>query len=313
MRRMGRTAGVLSFSAFLLIACASARFEKQLDPESRDFYSKVRYIITSEENRTFRSLPASERKAFIEDFWNRRDPTPGTKTNAYKDEYFRRISEANHLFKGSSTPGWLQDRGMVYITLGRPDIRETYPRGITFYGLPTEIWWYGFFTIRFVDSQWTGQYWLDPDSAAQVGSMAQAQRDWNQPNKGPGRGWSRDANALENAGPEYDVKIDKAETAGVRIRLNVPYRNIFFRARGSDLQAALEVGAKIVDTAGSEVWTFSKVYPIEIASNKRRDLLGADFTIDMDAPIGAGSYTLNLTLSNTADGTKTVVKRDFKI
>ncbi len=127
----------------VLAACASTRGVKQLDPKSRDFISKVRYTITAEERKAFLALPAEAREPFIEDFWRRRDPTPGTPENEYRTEYYNRIERSNRLFSGGGSPGWLQDRGRVYITLGPPDNRVTYPRGVTFYGLPTEIWWYG--------------------------------------------------------------------------------------------------------------------------------------------------------------------------
>lgn len=126
-----------------LLACLScSRFPepKNLDPEGREFFSKVRYIITKEEREQFLRILPADRPAFIEEFWERRDPTPGTAANEFKEDYFRRIEEANMMFKEGSTPGWLQERGRVYITLGRPDNRETYPRGIDFYGKPQEVW-----------------------------------------------------------------------------------------------------------------------------------------------------------------------------
>jgi GWxTD domain-containing protein len=105
----------------LLGSCASSRRARGLDPESREFYSKVRYIIASEERKAFLALAEADRPAFIEDFWKRRDPKPATEANEYKTEYFNRIETANHLFTGGGSPGWLQDRGRVYITLGPPD------------------------------------------------------------------------------------------------------------------------------------------------------------------------------------------------
>jgi len=163
-------------SSFLFfLCCAAYRIPKSLDPESEEFLSKVRYLITKEEQKAFLALPASERRGFIEKFWQQRDPDPLTEANEFKDEYFKRIGEANLLFKEGTTQGWLQDRGRLYILLGPPDNRECYPRGITFYGVPTEIWYYGFFPIVFIDDNWTGYYRLEPSSAAQIGLINQTQ------------------------------------------------------------------------------------------------------------------------------------------
>ena len=165
----------------IIAACASTRGLKELDPKSRDFISKVRYTITAEERKAFLALAPEAREPFIEDFWSRRDPTPATPENEYRVEYYNRIERSNRLFSGGGSPGWLQDRGRVYITLGPPDNRVTYPRGVTFYGLPTEIWWYGFYTIVFIDEYWNDDYRIAPDSAGQLSVITQAQSQWNQP------------------------------------------------------------------------------------------------------------------------------------
>jgi len=177
-----RLAPVFGLGAALLgVCCASTKGLKELDPKSRDFVSKVRYTITTEERKAFLALAPEAREPFIEDFWQRRDPTPGTIENEYKRDYYDRIERANRLFSGGGSPGWLQDRGRVYITLGPPDNRITYPRGVTFYGLPTEIWWYGMYTILFIDPYWNDDYKIAPESAAQIAVITQAQTEWNRP------------------------------------------------------------------------------------------------------------------------------------
>jgi len=56
---------------FLSSTCATKRLESRLDPVSEEFYSKVRYIMTSEESKIFIELPPSARAEFIEEFWKR--------------------------------------------------------------------------------------------------------------------------------------------------------------------------------------------------------------------------------------------------
>ena len=59
----------------------------------------VVYIITNEERAAFERLQADEeREHFIEQFWERRDPTPGTPENEFKEEHYRRIAYANEHF-----------------------------------------------------------------------------------------------------------------------------------------------------------------------------------------------------------------------
>jgi GWxTD domain-containing protein len=310
MMKPGRLSVLLVGTALVLASCASARLEKQLDPKSRDFISKVRYTIMPEERRAFLALPAGAREAFVEDFWKRRDPTPATADNEYKMEYFNRIERSNHLFSGGAAPGWLQDRGRIYITLGPPDHRETYPRGVSFYGVPTEIWWYGFFTILFVDERWVDDYRLDPDSAVQIAMINRAQQEWNAPRLGMVRG--PEAGRVPGL-PGLDVKIEKADGEGTRFTLVIPYKNIWLKSRGGRFEATLEATMKVLDAAGSEAWTFTKVFPIDIPQSRLKEILDQEFTAEAVASLGPGSYTLNVTVTNTTDGSRALLERKFEI
>ena len=78
----------------------------------------VAYIITDEERRAFNQLGTDdEREQFVEQFWLRRDPTPDTVENEYKEEHYRRIAYSNEHF-ASGIPGWRTDRGRIYIRFG---------------------------------------------------------------------------------------------------------------------------------------------------------------------------------------------------
>jgi len=97
----------------------------------------VRWIITPEELAAFKQLSNDEeRDAFIEQFWLRRDPTPDTPENEYKEEHYRRIAYANEHF-ASGVPGWRTDRGRIYIAYGPPDQIESHPSG-GYYQRPIE-------------------------------------------------------------------------------------------------------------------------------------------------------------------------------
>jgi len=102
----------------------------------------VAYIITNEERATFRSLTTdAERERFIQEFWERRDPTPGTPENEFKEEHYRRIAYANeHFQEVEGLAGWKTDRGRVYITYGPPDEKESHPNATP----PNEQWLYRF-------------------------------------------------------------------------------------------------------------------------------------------------------------------------
>ncbi len=136
----------------------------------------VPYIITSEEKKAFNALKTDEeRENFIENFWRRRDPNPDTEENEFREEYYERIAYANEKF-ASGIPGWMTDRGRIYITWGKPDGIESRPAGGSYdrpsyegggstTTYPFEIWFYRHLDnvgdgieIEFVDPTGTGEY-----------------------------------------------------------------------------------------------------------------------------------------------------------
>ncbi len=77
-----------------------ARLKKELEtPYKKWLNEEVGYIITDEERKAFKAMATDdERQTFIENFWLRRDPTPDTEENEYREEHYRRIAYANDRF-----------------------------------------------------------------------------------------------------------------------------------------------------------------------------------------------------------------------
>jgi GWxTD domain-containing protein len=130
--------------------------EKQLRQELAVPYRKwlnedAAYIITDEERTAFVRLQTdAERETFIENFWLRRDPTPGTVENEFKEEHYRRIAYANEHFS-TGIPGWKTDMGRIYIMYGPPDAIETF-------GAHAMVWTYRFIEGIGNDAEFTFEY-----------------------------------------------------------------------------------------------------------------------------------------------------------
>jgi GWxTD domain-containing protein len=141
----------------------------------------VRWIITDEELSAFKKLSNNaERDTFIEAFWQRRDPTPDTAENEYKEEHYARIAYANEHF-AAGIPGWRTDRGRIYIMYGKPDSIDSHPMGGpydrpadegggTTSTFPFEVWRYRYLDgigqeieIEFVDDCQCGAYEMTMD------------------------------------------------------------------------------------------------------------------------------------------------------
>ncbi|MET0753627.1 MAG: GWxTD domain-containing protein [Pyrinomonadaceae bacterium] len=153
------------------------KVEKEKAEIYRNWVNKdVKYIITKDEQKAFKELKTDEeRENFIENFWRRRDPNPDTEENEYREQYYERIAYANENF-ASGIPGWMTDRGRIYITWGKPDSVESHPSGgaydrPTYEGggqtttYPFETWFYRHLDdvgdgveIEFVDPTGTGEF-----------------------------------------------------------------------------------------------------------------------------------------------------------
>jgi GWxTD domain-containing protein len=118
--------------------------EKKRKQQRKDFSKEIKgpykkwldedvvWIITDEERAAFKQLSNDEeRDNFIEAFWQRRDPTPDTEENEYKEEHYQRIAYSNEHF-AAGIPGWKTDRGRIYIIYGKPDEIESHPSGGTY-------------------------------------------------------------------------------------------------------------------------------------------------------------------------------------
>ena len=159
---------------------------KSLKKELGTSYKKwldqdVRWIITDNERKSFMQLSNNEeRDQFIEAFWQRRNPNPDSEDNEFKDEHYRRIEYANEHF-AAGKPGWMTDRGRIYIVYGPADEIESHPSGGTYERpmeegggetstYPFEDWRYRYLEgigqeviIEFVDSCMCGDYHMTMD------------------------------------------------------------------------------------------------------------------------------------------------------
>ena len=158
------------------------KLRKELETPYRKWLNEdVVYIITDEEKAAFKRFQTDdEREQFIEQFWLRRDPTPDSAENEYKEEHYRRIAYSNERF-ASGIPGWKTDRGRMYIMYGPADEVESHPSGGTYERpweegggttstFPFEKWRYRYLEgigtdiiIEFVDPTMTGEYRMTMD------------------------------------------------------------------------------------------------------------------------------------------------------
>jgi len=126
-------------------------FERLLEP--------LALIAESREIDALRALTPDEQTKGWAEFWQRRDPTPGTPRNENMLEFFRRLRYVDQHFQNFG-PGWRSDMGRIYIKHGSPDQTEVRPA--TSDGPQVEIWYYNrpYRRFVFVDREGFGRYVL---------------------------------------------------------------------------------------------------------------------------------------------------------
>jgi GWxTD domain-containing protein len=112
-----RMAGTDSSQAAVFVGFGSdlpiTRFE--------DMLMFLRYFATPSRIQGLREAPEEERAAAWAAFVASTDSMPATAVHEDLRDYFARLVRANARFREEGTPGWISDRGRVFVVMGEPD------------------------------------------------------------------------------------------------------------------------------------------------------------------------------------------------
>jgi GWxTD domain-containing protein len=311
---------LVSWMAVFFGSCRYYKLEQQLDPLDKDWFNRVRYIITREESHIFLDLPDEEKEQFKEEFWERRDPDPNTEENEFKLEYYKRMDEADELFISEGRPGWMTDRGRIWILFGQPLDRITYPMGYSAASRCQEVWYYGDFPIVFVDNTCTGTYRLITYDLSSIRSLnlmymhelSSAQAAAQQTIRG----------RVEDV--RFDWSVEKTVVNPDRVEgtilVKIPYANIWFSEEGSKLVTTLDLRFELKDAEDNIAWEFQDTYKVETDEEDLGDKKGEEYKIEIpfvlekELPrLREGKNRLYGFLTNTTGGDVTKKVKDFNL
>jgi len=280
--------------------CRLYNLRRKLSPANKEFLSLVRYISTSEEERIFLELPDSEKEKFQEEFWKRRDPDPETEENEFKTEYFSRLKEANEKFVGEAKPGWLTDRGFIYVLFGPPLDKTFYSMGQLDANICQEVWYYGAFPVIFVDEGCNGQFRLTHINLDHLTELTQAEKRFGttiQPQAGGKSLFNFDLNLTKKR-----VKGDGFEAV---VLVEVPYQGLWMNSVGGKLQTTLDLSLELKDGRGEVVWSHNSTYEPALEDGRPGTLKKGKYKIEVslvlgkDAPgLRPGKNVLTVVLKN---------------
>jgi len=313
----GKRKKVLTGAALLLMAAGLTQAlpaqKRTLDDASKLFLSEVRYLISRQEKKFFYKLTPAQRPDFIKSFWNKRDPDPYTEENEFKDAYYRRIAEANALFKEGSTPGWLQDRGRVYIMLGPPDDRVTNPG---FQDFHYEYWYYvaapQVIRLVFIDRDLNGDYELatgaDQNKMSRnsiLGNYALAQGSTYDLAQLQKLMEGRTLNVKKRDTFELSAEMERGLGDNLNIRLMLPYNHIWMTESEGILSTTLSVSLDVFENGSEKItWSHFMEYPVSMPEADADQYLKKQLTIDILSNLPDGNYRMKIEVENKTDGRK---------
>lgn len=113
-----------SESGILAAAQRTIKYEQSMGAkilaDLKNAVDQLIYIAYNEEIEVISKAETDDKKIeLFEQFWERKDPSPGSPRNEAMIEYYSRIEFADKNFR-SYTKGWRTDKGMVYIIFGPP-------------------------------------------------------------------------------------------------------------------------------------------------------------------------------------------------
>jgi len=122
---------------------AEDEFAELTEDRLDSLYQPLMYIMEADERGVYPDLSLDAKRSFMRQFWQKRDPSPGTPANEYQESYYRLFAEATRRFRESGagdTPGWRTDRGRVFLKRGEPEdvLRRPNPQ----FTRPYEVWKY---------------------------------------------------------------------------------------------------------------------------------------------------------------------------
>jgi GWxTD domain-containing protein len=131
--------------------------------------SLLRYFERQDWVDSLRRSSPERRPEVWREFWKATDPIPFTPENEALDDYFRRVQAANARFQDEGEPGWLTERGEVFITLGEPDEMLDMSSGLDRTGLRVIRWTYNSqrLVLYFQDQTGFSRFRLTPASRSE--------------------------------------------------------------------------------------------------------------------------------------------------
>lgn len=343
--------------AILSLVCFARNQAKQQAQSGKELYrildrsgygewldQDVVYIIKPEERSAFLRLQSNEeRRQFVAQFWQQRNPDPTALRNRFEQEHYRRIMYANEYYSAGIL-GWKTDRGRIYIIYGAPSKVEsaTLDRAdCQFFvdaGTSTfraEIWHY--FGVqsadgtqhdaafRFGDPTNTGDYFLcfNPQVDALTFSwtmnaqpVMQGIESYSDAFKTPPADIKQLEQIANSRTQHKDLKFDyrfdfircTSDTTLVPITIQIPRTQMNFEQKDGVARATMYVFGRVTTLTGRVVAEFADPIEVDVPENQISRANRVQQTYQEPVLLSPGLYALDLIVEDRNSGRLTSIE-----
>ena len=186
------------------------------------------------------------------------------------------MKEADARFIGEAKPGWLTDRGYIFVLFGPPLEKIYYSQSQTSDNSCQELWYYGGFPVIFVDSGCTGSFKLTTINLEHLHELARAEKrsmTTIQPRAG-GKGFFN-----------FDLNMTNKESKGERFEavvvIEIPYQGMWLDSVGGKLRTTLDLGLELRDGSGETAWQYSALFDPVLDESRPGAGLKGKFVIEV--------------------------------
>ena len=111
-----------SLAAAVLLLLVAGSAAAALSPQMQEWgKGPVQHLMTKEEASKWKAVTSDEQaQQFIDLFWAKRDPSPGTAVNEYQARFDQLVKTADERFVHGKVRGSMTDRGKVWVLFGPP-------------------------------------------------------------------------------------------------------------------------------------------------------------------------------------------------
>ncbi len=251
-----------------------------------DFFPAAHWLMSKPEREIYAHLADdAARGEFIRDFWEKRDPTPGTPENEFRDDFQRRAEFAERWFREpGGTGGWESDRGRILLTLGFPDERQQLPMLDRPRARAAEAWTYTALMLRieFIDRDGLGRFRLEEWPLELLDAVERARQQGGPPAAGSLR--------------------FRARRRDDGLLIEIPVKGVTVEESGPGVRAAFAVRVDVFrDYAKKERIELSREFVETRAALARRRA----FAIVVPYPLAVpGDYWLDVTVTEESTGAR---------